>query len=137
MPYLGAIATTFGTAQIARVTSPTPPGTSGPRAFPLAELARYEAHWAISIEFPLLLTNTTGRYSAVVKQYGVPLAGCRVILYWRDNNVVVARAHTASDGSFEFVGLIPGINRYYAVVLDPDGGVLQNALVYDRLTPVV
>lgn len=49
---------------------------------------------------------------------------------------LIAKAVTNANGEFRFDGLIPNIDRYFAIALDPEGGVLQNALIYDRLTPI-
>lgn len=101
-----------------------------------ARIFRKEALYAVSPEFPLGTTDTTGHYAAVVKQNNVPLANCRIGLYWRDNMQLIAKAVSNENGEFRFEGLIPNINRYFAIALDPDGGVFQNALVYDRIMPI-
>lgn len=105
-------------------------------ALQLGLVWRKEALFALSPEFPYGTTDTSGHYAAVVKQNNVVLANCRVAIYWRDTMQLIAKAVTNANGEFRFDGLIPDINRYFAIALDPDGGVLQNALIYDRLTPI-
>lgn len=114
------------------------PGGAGPLRVNrgLGVAAKHVALYALSPSYPALTTDTTGKYRAVVTQNSVPLFNCMVLLYWRANHQLIARQRTATDGSFEFKFLIPIPADYFIVVLDPEGGVLQNALVYDRLTPV-
>lgn len=64
-----------------------------------------------------------------------PINRCRVRLYYRPNGVLVANAISDAAGYFKFTDLMPDANAYYAVAFDPDGTPVQNALIYDLLTP--
>lgn len=86
---------------------------------------------------PLFYADTTGHYSGVITQTDgiTPVANVTVALYQRSSNEVVRRARTNALGAFRFDGLYPGSNDYYAVALDPAGGILQNSLINDRIVP--
>lgn len=64
-----------------------------------------------------------------------PIADAVVKLYYRQNDVMVAKRRSESDGSFLFTGLLTGVGLYYAVAFYPGvGGTVPNARIYDRLT---
>lgn len=64
-----------------------------------------------------------------------PLANCVVSLFHRQTRTHIARTRTNTDGSFRFKELMPGVGIYFAVAFDPEGLPVQNALIFDRLTP--
>lgn len=86
---------------------------------------------------PVFYADTTGHYSGVITQTDgiTPVSNVIVALYQRSSNEVVRRARTNALGAFRFDGLYPGSNDYYAVALDPAGGILQNSLINDRIVP--
>ncbi len=136
MAYLGAIART--------TTERAVPAYTVSRPIPIFALrrsevvcARHEATWAYSSQYNLLTTDLSGHFSGVVTQEGTPVAGHRVVLFWREPLKVVKQVLSAADGSFSFTELIPGIDNYFIVVLDKAGGPLQNSLIFDKLVPVV
>lgn len=65
----------------------------------------------------------------------LPVNRCRVRLYYRPNGALVANGVTDAAGHFRFLNLMPGTADYYVIAFDPDGAPVQNALIYDRLTP--
>lgn len=65
----------------------------------------------------------------------VPLANCKVRLYYRPNGAIVGDTVTNSQGKYSFDLLMPEDGAYYAVALDPDGAPMQNGAIFDRLTP--
>lgn len=71
-----------------------------------------------------------------MKQNGVAIAACKVMLFRRADSQVVARAFTDSAGNFTFTKVPIALGPYFAVAFDPDGDPLQNALILDYLTPV-
>ena len=65
-----------------------------------------------------------------------PVPYCRVRLYHRQNGVAVSSAMTDAVGQFVFPNLPQRSEAFFAVAFDPDGAPSQNALVFDKLTPV-
>lgn len=65
----------------------------------------------------------------------VPLANCKVRLYYRPNGAIAGETLTNSQGKYKFDTLMPENRAYYAVALDPEGAPIQNAAIFDSLTP--
>lgn len=65
----------------------------------------------------------------------VPLANCKVRLYYRPNGSLIGDVATNLQGRYSFDTLMPEEAGYYAVALDPEGAPLQNGALFDSLTP--
>ena len=79
---------------------------------------------------------TAGTLSGTVKEAGTPVANCVVRVYERASSFFIAETLTNAAGEFTFTGLRQGVGDYYVIALDPDGGTLYNALIFDRVAPV-
>lgn len=65
-----------------------------------------------------------------------PLPFARVMLFWRRTHHVVGMEISDASGMVTFRNLMPAYQGYYAVAFDPEGSPIQNAKVFDLLTPV-
>ena len=105
---------------------------------PSAKL-RAIATWAYSTSY---LVPVNGSITGEVKENGVALPYCTVCIYYRQNGFLIARTKTDANGEFTFYDLDPtpladaDDARYFIVALDPNGGVLYNAQIFDRLLAV-
>jgi hypothetical protein len=101
--------------------------------------ARDIATWAYADTY---LVPTNGVITGTVAENGTPLAYCVVMIYFRANGFFISRTTTDANGAFSFSGLDPTAvasaddGRYFIVALDPAGGVLYNAQIFDRLLAV-
>jgi hypothetical protein len=86
----------------------------------------------------MLSANVAGVISGFVTISSVPVAGCRVCLFYRPTCEFIKIAITDALGYYEFDGLdeTADINHdYFAVAIDPNGlGTQYNSLIWDRLT---
>lgn len=64
-----------------------------------------------------------------------PLANVRVALFYRRLHTLIDIRRSDMDGYVVFENLMPGSQAYYAIAFDNDDGVMQNAVIWDRLTP--
>ena len=71
-----------------------------------------------------------------VHEAGVPVPNCVVRVYERESGAMVSEVRTDSAGLFSVPGVRKGRDDHYAIALDPDGGALYNALIFDRVIPV-
>lgn len=97
--------------------------------------ARVEATWALSEEYPFLFYTPSGNLRGTIKQDGVVLPNCLVAVYYRRTLQLVASQYSKVDGTFRFDNLIQGEADFFIVAFDPEGGLLQNAIILDKLTP--
>lgn len=81
-----------------------------------------------------LFPNQISTISGVVKENGVVLAGCVVMLFYRPTGTCIGRTWTATDGTFSFTGLYAD-NNYYVVYQDKAGGNVYNDIVWSLVTP--
>lgn len=84
----------------------------------------------------LKATATAGTFTGSVKEGGTAVPNCIVRVYERESGRFVAETLTDSSGNFTFPYMRQGVNDYYVIALDPDGGALYNALIFDRVAPV-
>jgi len=70
-----------------------------------------------------------------VQQDGVALPHVVVHLYYRKTGLLIATARSNLAGDVVFPDLMLDALGYYAVALDPEGAPLQNAIIWDRLSP--
>jgi len=79
---------------------------------------------------------SAGSFSGSVLETGTPVPNCVVRCYERSSGLPAAEVRTDANGLF----VIPGMQRlsddYYVIALDPDGGAVYNALIFDRVVPV-
>lgn len=78
----------------------------------------------------------SGTFSGTVKEGGVAVPNAVVRVYERASGFFVAQTKTNALGEFQFTGQRQGVNDYYVIALDPDGGALYNGLIFDRVAPV-
>lgn len=64
-----------------------------------------------------------------------PVQYARVVLFFRRLHTLVDIQLSDADGYVQFDNLMPGGQAYYAIAFDPEGAPLQNAVIWDRLTP--
>jgi hypothetical protein len=64
-----------------------------------------------------------------------PLQYVRVALFYRRLHTLIDIQLSDADGYVRFDNLMPGSQAYYAVAFDPEGAPMQNAVIWDRLTP--
>lgn len=64
-----------------------------------------------------------------------PVQYARVVLFFRRLHTLVDIQLSDVDGYVQFDNLMPGGQAYYAIAFDPEGAPLQNAVIWDRLTP--
>jgi hypothetical protein len=81
-------------------------------------------------------TGEDGVLSGTVTESTVPVPNARVLLLWRPLGLLIGSKRTDSNGQFSFNRLDKASAQYAVMALDPDGGILYNAIVFDRLTPV-
>lgn len=81
-------------------------------------------------------TTVVGTLSGSVREGGVPVPNCVVRCYERSSGNMVLQVRTDSLGEFDIPGVQKTDPNYYVVALDPDGGALYNALIFDRVIPV-
>ena len=58
-----------------------------------------------------------------------------VVLFFRRLHTLVDIQLSDVDGYVQFDNLMPGGQAYYAIAFDPEGAPLQNAVIWDRLSP--
>lgn len=64
-----------------------------------------------------------------------PVQYARVVLFFRRLHTLVDIQLSDVDGYVQFDNLMPGSQAYYAIAFDPEGAPLQNAVIWDRLSP--
>lgn len=64
-----------------------------------------------------------------------PIQYARVALFFRRLHALVDIQLSDVNGYVQFDNLMPGGQAYYAIAFDPEGAPLQNAVIWDRLTP--
>lgn len=72
--------------------------------------------------------NTSGTISGQVREEGTPVAGRKVLLYYRPTNVLIMRTISDASGNFTFTGLEAGANHYYVTSINVE------PLNYDAVT---
>lgn len=77
-----------------------------------------------------------GSLSGSVQEAGAAVPNCVVRAYERKTGLMVAETRSDSSGDFTIAGLSKGSNNYYVIALDPEGGAIYNALIFDRVTPL-
>lgn len=95
-------------------------------------------------------TETTGPYTAIptngvvngqVLEGTTPVPYARVMAYNRASGELIRKAICDANGYFAMPGFdprtpaAPDQGKYFVVALDPQGGVLYNALIADRVVP--
>jgi hypothetical protein len=84
----------------------------------------------------LTMPRQDGTLGGVVTEGGVPVPNCEVMVMWRPHMRLIARARTASDGSWSVSGLDPTKTSEYAIVIkDPPGGTAYNDGYYALVVP--
>ncbi|QZI85684.1 tail fiber [Stenotrophomonas phage Summit] len=63
-----------------------------------------------------------------------PVMNAQVALFYRRLHTLIDIRISDEDGYVEFKNLMPGQNAYYAIAFDPDGGTVQNAVIWDLLS---
>jgi hypothetical protein len=81
-------------------------------------------------------TPIDGRIAGVVNEAGSPIVGAWVHLYYRATGILIDRVQSGADGVFQFVDLDTSDDQYFVVALDPAGGAVYNAIIFDTITPV-
>ena len=77
----------------------------------------------------------TGVIAGAVTENSVAVPGCMVGLYHRPSGHLVDRTRTDASGLYSFTGLEQDDGgNYFVVAHDLEGGVIYNALIFDRLT---
>lgn len=79
---------------------------------------------------------TAGVLSGSVLEAGAPVPDCVVRCYERISGNRVSEVRTDENGLFSIDGLRLSSIDYYVIALDPDGGALYNALIFDRVAPM-
>lgn len=77
----------------------------------------------------------TGIVGVFVREAGTPVEKAYVRLHRRRDGAIAGGGWTDATGYVQFNGLDQTTDDHYAVALDPDGGTVYNALIYDRVTP--
>lgn len=62
-----------------------------------------------------------------------PIQGACVRLHHRLSGYVVAQLLTDVNGAATFTEIPAELNSYYAIAFDPEGGVVYNAVIFDRV----
>jgi hypothetical protein len=96
----------------------------------LTNTARYLARNGLSA------IPTAGTISGVVLEAGVAVPNCLVRVFERASALLAAQVYTDGSGNFSVPNLRAGNPDYFVVAFDPDGGVMYNALISDRVSPV-
>jgi hypothetical protein len=78
----------------------------------------------------------SGTFSGSVLEAGVPVPNAVVRVYERASGYFVAETRTNASGLFSFPNQRQGSIDHYVIALDPEGGALYNALIFDRVAPV-
>lgn len=65
-----------------------------------------------------------------------PKASCRISLYDRTTNKVIARTVSDSSGGYAINNIDSAVNDYYIIAVDDDGATKKNAMIYDYVQPV-
>lgn len=93
--------------------------------------------WTLSPTQPIsLAVSVAGIISGTVKEGAVAVPYSWVHLYYRPSGEKISSIKTDVAGNFSFSGLEVDQSKYFVVALDPDGGTVYNALIYDRVVPV-
>lgn len=109
---------------------------AAPKKANLRNLRRKQDTWRYGGREAIYRPNA-GIIGGTVIENSLPVPYALVRVYYRVTGALVAGTRADANGVFLVDGLDPvDLNNYYAVALDPDGGVLYNALIFDRLTPV-
>lgn len=77
-----------------------------------------------------------GYFAGSVLVSGTPVPYATVRLYYRLTGVLIASAKASAAGTFQFDGIPTASSEYFIIAFDPDGGVLYNAAIFDRITAV-
>lgn len=77
-----------------------------------------------------------GTFYGSVTEANTPVPNAVVRVYERATGYFVVETRTAADGTFTIPNQRQASSDYYVVALDPEGGALYNALIYDRVAPV-
>lgn len=101
---------------------PAPIGT-----VPLLSSARNSRRRGVSL---------AGSLSGSVLESGTPVPNCVVRCYERTSGLLAAEVKTDANGLFSIPGMQRLSDDYYVIALDPDGGAVYNALIFDRVVPV-
>lgn len=86
-------------------------------------------------------TPVSGTITGTVSEGGIPVPFAMVHCYYRKSGERIAGARCDVDGNFTISNLDPTTpadpddGKYFVVALDPSGGTLYNALIYDRVVP--
>ena len=64
-----------------------------------------------------------------------PLQNVRVALFFRRLHTLIDIQLSDANGYVQFDNLMPGVQAYYGIAFDSDGGLMQNSVIWDRLTP--
>ena len=59
----------------------------------------------------------------------------RVALFFRRLHTLIDIQLSDANGYVQFDNLMPGVQAYYGIAFDSDGGLMQNSVIWDRLTP--
>ncbi|ATS92293.1 tail fiber protein [Stenotrophomonas phage vB_SmaS_DLP_5] len=63
-----------------------------------------------------------------------PVMNAQVALFYRKLHTLIDIKLSNAQGYVEFKNLMPGQGAYYAIAFDPDGGPIQNAVIWDQLS---
>lgn len=77
-----------------------------------------------------------GSFSGSVQEAGVPVPNCVVRCYERKSGLLIREVRTNAAGMFSIPNVQRGSSDHYVIALDPDGGAVYNALIFDRVSPV-
>lgn len=89
-----------------------------------------------AVGVPDINVGASASLSGTVLNGSTPVPYCAVKLYRRQLGVLIAQTLTNTSGAFSF-GDLPTSNPldYFAVAFDPPGGSVENALIFDYLSP--
>ena len=77
-----------------------------------------------------------GSFAGSVQEAGVPVPNCVVRCYERKTGLMIREVRTDAAGNFVIQGVQRGSDQHYVIALDPDGGAIYNALIFDRVIPL-
>jgi hypothetical protein len=78
-----------------------------------------------------------GSISGTVMESGTPVPNAKVMAFDRNSGLCIAIVRSNTSGAFTMPSLFDTTDAsYFVVALDPDGGVIYNALIYDRIQAV-
>ncbi|QIN95191.1 tail protein [Stenotrophomonas phage vB_SmaS_DLP_3] len=63
-----------------------------------------------------------------------PVMNAQVALFYKKLHTLIDIKLSNAQGYVEFKNLMPGQNAYYAIAFDPEGGTIQNAVIWDQLS---